>query len=44
MANYFWVALGGAIGTAGRFWLSGVVARTIGETFPWGTLFINVAG
>jgi CrcB protein len=44
MANYFWVALGGAIGTVGRFWLSGVVARTIGETFPWGTLIINVAG
>ena len=44
MANYFWVALGGAIGTVGRFWLSGVVARMIGETFPWGTLIINVAG
>jgi CrcB protein len=44
MVNYFWVALGGAIGTVGRFWLSGVLARTIGETFPWGTLIINVAG
>jgi CrcB protein len=44
MENYFWVALGGAIGTTGRYWLSGVVARTFGETFPWGTLIINVTG
>jgi len=44
MITYFWVAVGGAIGTAGRYWLSGVVARLIGETFPWGTLIINVTG
>src|SRR6201987_6448539 len=44
MTNYFWVAIGGAVGTVGRFWLSGVVARLIGETFPWATLVINVTG
>ncbi len=44
MENYFWIAVGGALGTAGRYWLSGVVARLIGETFPWGTLIINVTG
>jgi len=44
MAAYLWVAFGGAIGTSGRYWLSGVVARTMGETFPWGTLIINVTG
>ena len=44
MENYIWVAIGGALGTAGRYWLSGVVARLIGETFPWGTLLINVTG
>jgi fluoride exporter len=44
MENYLWVALGGAIGTTGRYWLSGVVARAFGETFPWGTLIINVTG
>jgi CrcB protein len=38
------VALGGAIGACGRFWLSGVVARRMGETFPWGTLVVNVTG
>jgi len=44
MESYIWVAIGGAFGTIGRYWLSGVVARMIGETFPWGTLFINVSG
>jgi fluoride exporter len=42
--NFIWVAFGGALGTSGRYWLSGVVAGTIGETFPWGTLIINVTG
>lgn len=41
---YVWVALGGAIGSVGRFWLSGLVARHYGETFPWGTLVVNVSG
>src|ERR1700724_1921426 len=44
MESYIWVAIGGALGTAGRYWLSGLVARLIGETFPWGTLLINVTG
>jgi CrcB protein len=44
MQNYIWVALGGALGTTGRYWLSGLVARQIGETFPWGTLVINATG
>jgi len=41
---YLFVALGGALGTAGRYFLSGVVANAFGETFPWGTLIINVTG
>jgi fluoride exporter len=44
METYLWVAIGGAIGTTARYFLSGVVARSIGETFPWGTLTINVTG
>ncbi len=44
MLAYLLVALGGAIGTVSRFWLSGVVAARYGETFPWGTLVINVTG
>lgn len=43
-AIYIWVAVGGALGTTGRYWLSGLVAQLVGETFPWGTLLINVTG
>lgn len=44
MGMYLAVALGGALGTMGRYFLSGVVANAFGETFPWGTLVINVTG
>ena len=39
-----WVSLGSVLGGMARFWLSGLVARRVGETFPWGTLVINVSG
>jgi fluoride exporter len=41
---YFWIALGSALGGMARFWCTGFMARLIGETFPWGTLFVNVLG
>ncbi len=44
MAVYFWIAVGSAIGGVTRYWISGVAARLIGETFPWGTLIVNVSG
>jgi CrcB protein len=44
MLEYVWVAIGGALGSVSRFWLSGVVASKFGETFPWGTLVINITG
>ncbi len=44
MLIYLWVSLGGAIGTAARFWVSGLVAQRYGETFPLGTLVVNVTG
>jgi fluoride exporter len=44
VAITLWIALGSAIGGVTRYWCSGVVARTIGETFPWGTLIVNVVG
>lgn len=39
-----WIALGSGIGGAFRFWCSGAIARAFGETFPWGTLTVNVVG
>ena len=44
MANYFYVAIGGALGSVLRFWLSNLIAIRFGETFPYGTLFVNVTG
>jgi CrcB protein len=44
MSLYFWIAIGSALGGTARFALSGIVARNFGETFPWGTLIINVTG
>ena len=41
---YILVAGGGALGTLARFLLSGLVATSIGETFPWGTLIVNISG
>ena len=43
-AEYFWIVVGSALGGAARYFCSGVAARLIGETFPWGTLIVNVLG
>jgi CrcB protein len=38
------VFVGGAVGSMCRFWLSGFVAERFGETFPYGTLIVNLVG
>ena len=38
------VGLGAVFGTPARFFVSGLIARRFGETFPWGTLVVNVSG
>ncbi|MFN3312558.1 MAG: fluoride efflux transporter CrcB [Hyphomonas sp.] len=38
------VAAGSAVGGLARFIVSGLVARAVGETFPWGTMTVNVTG
>ena len=42
--TYFWIALGGALGSVARCWLGIYVARLTGLTFPWGTILINTLG
>jgi CrcB protein len=44
MQLYLLIALGGALGSVLRFWLNGIVSAHFGETFPLGTLVINVTG
>jgi CrcB protein len=41
---YFWVALGGGIGSMARLWLSVHVALLTGLAFPWGTVLVNIIG
>ncbi|MGD0193223.1 MAG: fluoride efflux transporter CrcB [Rhizomicrobium sp.] len=41
---YLTVAAGGAVGTLLRYIISGFIAIRFGETFPWGTLIVNVTG
>ena len=42
--SYLWIAIGGALGSVSRYWLNGIVSAKFGETFPAGTLAINVMG
>ena len=44
MLTFLYVALGGALGSVARFWLSGAIAVRYGATFPYGTLVVNVVG
>lgn len=44
MSRTLLVALGGLLGSAGRYWLAGLVQRLNGTDFPLGTLAVNVLG
>jgi CrcB protein len=38
------LAVGGAAGTISRYGLSGLAHRLLGESFPFGTFFVNILG
>jgi CrcB protein len=42
--TYLWIALGSALGGVARYAFSSLVANAVGQTFPWGTLVVNVSG
>jgi fluoride exporter len=44
MLAYLWIAIGSALGGMARYWCSGFAAARFGETFPWGTIAVNVIG
>jgi CrcB protein len=44
ISGFISVALGSVLGATARYFISGLVARRVGETFPYGTLLINVTG
>ena len=44
MSRTLFVGIAGLAGTLLRYWLSGFVARRYGETFPVGTMVVNILG
>jgi fluoride exporter len=44
MKETFVAFLGGGLGSALRYWLSGSVYRFLSPTFPYGTLAVNAIG
>jgi CrcB protein len=44
LITYIWIAIGSALGGVARYACSRAVALSYGETFPWGTLAVNVVG
>lgn len=42
MQKYLFIMLGGALGSATRFWVGASVASRLGSRFPYGTLIINI--
>ncbi len=44
MNQWLAIAVGGAVGAVGRFWISSWVNASFGKSFPCGTLVVNVLG
>lgn len=42
MQKYLLIALGGALGSAARYWVGSSVAGRLGTRVPYGTLVINI--
>jgi len=40
--KYFFIALGGALGSLTRFWVGSAVANRFGTRFPYGTFLVNM--
>ena len=44
LSGVFAIMVGSVLGGCARYFVSGAIARRLGETFPWGTMTINVTG
>jgi CrcB protein len=44
MFNAFWVFIGSGVGGVLRWLVSGAIATRYGESFPLGTLIVNISG
>lgn len=44
MERFLWICLAGAAGTGTRYLVALWAAQRLGSAFPYGTLFVNLAG
>jgi fluoride exporter len=44
MIAILWMGAGGFLGTIARYLVSSAIAGMVGETFPWGTVIVNISG
>ena len=44
LSGIIFITIGSVLGGCARYFISGAIARRLGETFPWGTMTINVTG
>lgn len=42
MQKYFFIALGGALGSIARYWMGSTISGRLGTRFPFGTLIVNI--
>jgi len=42
LQRYFFIAIGGALGSLARYWVGTTVAGRLGTRFPYGTFVINI--
>lgn len=42
MQKYFFIALGGSLGSLARYWVGSTIGGRMGTRFPYGTFVINV--
>jgi CrcB protein len=43
LQKYFYIALGGALGSIARYWVGSTIAGRLGTRFPYGTFVINMS-
>ena len=43
MQKYFFIAVGGSLGSIARYWVGSTIAGRLGVKFPYGTFVINVS-
>jgi fluoride exporter len=42
LQKYFFIALGGSLGSIARYWVGSTVADRMGTRFPYGTFVVNI--